>query len=291
MQLAIVSVNCSLYSTKRLIEAAEQQGFSVCHINPLETQLTLSHNQPAHQLTKQNHAPYMIIPRIAASVSYLGCALLRQLHATGGLSINTPEAIHTASDQLLTLQQLQRHRLPFPRSAFGCRPEQLANLLAIAGPLPVVIKHVSGTHGEGVTLVHTQQHAEQVLGQALAERQNLIVQQYIAEAKGRDIRAFVIGNRVYAAIERHAQAGEFRANLHLGGRCQATTLTPQEQQLAVAAAQAIGLNVAGVDILRTQHGPLIIEVNASPGLEGIEQATGLDIATEIVRFAHSQRNA
>jgi len=284
MQLAIISLRASLYSTRRLIEAADQQGASVTHFNPLDTRLTLHHQAERSQPAANTG---VVIPRIAASVNYLGCTLLRQLQASGFIPLNQPTAIEAANDQLRTLQILQAQHLPFPRSTFGCQPAHLQALLDSAGSLPVVVKQVSGTHGEGVALVTSAQQAEQVIGQALARRENLLVQHYIEEANGQDIRCLVIGERVFAAIERRAQPGEFRANLHLGGRAYPIELTAEEQQLAVAASQAVGLQVAGVDLIRSAQGPLILEVNASPGLEGIEQTTGLDVAAEIVRFALS----
>lgn len=280
--LAIISLRADLYSSQRLIQAAKQCGATVSHFNPLDTRLSLGQTDTGQQTS---FASDVVIPRIASSVNYLGCRLLQQLQATGYHSINPVDAIATANDQLATLQRLQQAGLAIPRSGFACQPEHLDFLLNEAGPLPVVIKQVSGTHGEGVTLVSTRQQAEQHLLPALAARQNLLVQQYIAEAAGQDIRCLVVGNQVVAAIERRAKCGEFRANLHQGGTAHPLTLSAQEQQLALAASQAVGLNVAGVDLIRSEAGPLVLEVNASPGLEGIEQATGIDVAGAIVDYA------
>jgi ribosomal protein S6--L-glutamate ligase len=225
-----------------------------------------------------------VIPRIGASVSFYGTAVLRQFEMMGAYSLNESVAITRARDKLRSLQLLARKGIGLPVTGFADKPDDVADLIKMVGGAPLVIKLLEGTQGIGVVLAETQNAAESVIEAFMGLHVNILVQEFIKEAAGADIRCFVIGDRVVAAMKRQGREGEFRSNLHRGGSATLIRITPEERSTALRAAQTLGLNVAGVDILRSNHGPVVMEVNSSPGLEGIETATGKDIAGMTIAF-------
>jgi ribosomal protein S6--L-glutamate ligase len=225
-----------------------------------------------------------VIPRIGASVTFYGTAVLRQFEMMGTYPLNESVAISRSRDKLRSMQLLSRKGIGLPITGFANKPSDIPDLVEMVGGAPLVIKLLEGTQGIGVVLAETRQAAESVLEAFMGLKASVMVQEYIKEAGGADIRCFVIGDKVIAAMKRQAKAGEFRSNLHRGGAASLVRLTPEERSTAVRAARTMGLNVAGVDILRSNHGPLVMEVNSSPGLEGIEAATGLDVADRIIQF-------
>jgi ribosomal protein S6--L-glutamate ligase len=225
-----------------------------------------------------------IVPRIGSSVTFYGCAVLRQFEMMGVFPVNESVAITRSRDKLRSLQLLSRKGVGMPVTGFASKPDDVKDLLSMVGGTPVVIKLLEGTQGIGVVLAETRKAAESVIEAFMGLKANIMVQEYIKEAGGADIRCFVLGDKVIAAMKRQAQEGEFRSNLHRGGSATLVRITPEERRTAVAAAKAMGLNVAGVDLLRSARGPLVMEVNSSPGLEGIEVATGKDIAGMIINF-------
>lgn len=283
MNLAILSAKPRLYSTQRLYSAAQARGHAVTLINPLHCRLYLA-NGAAELRHKRGRLGdcQAVIPRIGGPIAAQALAVLRQMQTLGVLPLNSANAISQARDKLCAMQILLAAKVPVPDSAFAVSPAELPKTIHQLGGTPVVIKLLQGSQGVGVMLADTRQAARQIMDTLGLLRTDVLVQRYVAEAAGRDVRVWVIGDQVVAAIERRAAPGEFRANLHRGGRASPTVLSTQEQQVAVAATQALGLSVAGVDLLRSTSGPLVIEVNASPGLEGIEQTTGMDIAGKIL---------
>ncbi|MAE23768.1 MAG: 30S ribosomal protein S6--L-glutamate ligase, partial [Pseudomonas sp.] len=223
-----------------------------------------------------------VIPRIGASVTFYGCAVLRQFEMMGVYPLNESVAISRSRDKLRALQLLSRKGIGLPVTGFAHSPDDIPDLIQMVGGAPLVIKVLEGTQGMGVVLAETHKAAESVIEAFLGLKQDIMVQEYIQEAGGADIRCFVVGDKVIAAMKRQAKAGEFRSNLHRGGSASLIKITPEERMTAVRAARVMGLNVAGVDILRSNHGPLVMEVNSSPGLEGIETTTGKDVAGIIV---------
>jgi ribosomal protein S6--L-glutamate ligase len=230
-----------------------------------------------------------VIPRIGASITFYGTAVLRQFEMMGVYPVNESVAISRSRDKLRSLQLLSRKGIGLPVTGFANSPDDIPDLLKMVGGAPVVIKLLEGTQGIGVVLAETQKAAESVVEAFMGLNANILVQEYIKEAGGSDIRCFVIGDRVVAAMKRQAQEGEFRSNLHRGGSASLIRITPEERATAVRAARVMGLNVAGVDLLRSNHGPVVMEVNSSPGLEGIEAASGKDVAAMIISFI--ERNA
>ena len=225
-----------------------------------------------------------VVPRIGASITFYGTAVLRQFEMMGVFPLNESVAITRARDKLRSLQLLSRKGIGLPITGFAHSPDDVDDLIKMVGGAPLVIKLLEGTQGIGVVLAETRKAAESVIEAFFGLRVNIMVQEFIKEAGGADIRCFVIGERVVAAMKRQAQEGEFRSNLHRGGTASLIKLTPQERATAVNAAKVMGLNVAGVDILRSDRGPLVMEVNSSPGLEGIETATGKDVAGMVIEF-------
>ncbi|MGA1742257.1 MAG: 30S ribosomal protein S6--L-glutamate ligase, partial [Pseudohongiellaceae bacterium] len=225
-----------------------------------------------------------IIPRIGASVTFYGTAVLRQFEMMGVNSLNESVAISRSRDKLRASQLLSRKGIGLPITGFANKPDDIKDLIKMVGGAPLVIKLLEGTQGIGVVLAETQKAAESVIESFLGMNISVLVQEYIKEAGGADIRCFVIGGKVVASMKRQALEGEFRSNIHRGGSASLIKITPEERSTAVRAAKTMGLNVCGVDILRSNHGPLVMEVNSSPGLEGIEEATGKDIAGQIIRF-------
>ncbi|MBE0374219.1 ribosomal protein S6--L-glutamate ligase [Pseudoalteromonas flavipulchra NCIMB 2033 = ATCC BAA-314] len=274
-----------MYSTRRLIEAAEQRGHEVEVIDALRCYMNINSSEPEIHFKGQQLSGFdAIVPRIGASVTFYGCAVLRQFEMMGVYPLNESVAITRSRDKLRSLQLLSRKGVGMPITGFASKPDDVKDLLEMVGGTPVVIKLLEGTQGIGVVLAETRKAAESVIEAFMGLKANIMVQEYIKEAGGADIRCFVIGDRVIAAMKRQAQEGEFRSNLHRGGSATLVKITPEERRTAIAAAKAMGLNVAGVDLLRSERGPLVMEVNSSPGLEGIEKATGKDIASLIISF-------
>lgn len=285
MHIAILSRNKNLYSTRRLVEACEKRGHEYMVIDVLHTYMNIASSKPeAHFKGKTLPHFDAIIPRIGASVTFYGTAVLRQFEMMGSYPINESVAISRSRDKLRSLQLLSRKGVGLPVTGFANNPDDTQDLIAMVGGTPLVVKLLEGTQGIGVVLAETKKAAESVIEAFMGLKVNIMVQEYIKEASGADIRCFVVGDKVVAAMKRQAQAGEFRSNLHRGGTASLIKITPEERATAVKAAKVMGLNVAGVDLLRSERGPLVMEVNSSPGLRGIEEATGKDVAKMIIEF-------
>ncbi|MGQ9660502.1 MAG: 30S ribosomal protein S6--L-glutamate ligase [Thermochromatium sp.] len=286
MRIAILSRNPSLYSTRRLVEAARLRGHTTKVIDVLRCYMNItSHAPPTIHYKGDDLTDFdAVIPRIGASVTFYGTAVLRQFEMMGVYPLNESVAIARARDKLRSLQLLARKGIGLPITGFAHAPDDVQDLIKMVGGAPLVIKLLEGTQGIGVVLAETQKAAESVIEAFMGLKVNILVQEYIQEANGTDIRCFVIGDKVVAAMKRQAKPGEFRSNLHRGGTASLVRITPEERSIAVRAARIMGLNVAGVDILRSNHGPVVIEVNSSPGLQGIETATGKDIAGLMIEF-------
>ena len=285
MKIVVLSTNKELYSTRRLIEAGKNLGHDMKVINHKRCYMNIaSHNPEIHLNGKAIEGVDAIIPRIGASVSFYGAAVVRQFEMMGVYSVNESVAITRSRDKLRALQLLSRKGIGLPVTGFANSPDDTEDLLKIAGGAPVVIKLLEGTQGVGVVLAETKKAATSVAEAFRGLKANFMVQEFIAEAGGSDLRCFVIGDKVVAAMKRQGVEGEFRSNLHRGGTASLIKLTPEERSTAVRSAKVMGLNVAGVDLLRSNHGPVVMEVNSSPGLEGIETATGKDVASMIIQF-------
>ncbi|MCB0934097.1 MAG: 30S ribosomal protein S6--L-glutamate ligase [Mycobacterium sp.] len=285
MRIAILSRNAHLYSTRRLVEAAERCGHDVQVLDHLKCYMDIASHNPAVHYRGEKLDPFdAVIPRIGASVTFYGSAVVRQFEMMGTYCLNESVAITRSRDKLRSLQILARAGIGLPVTAFANSTDATSDLIEIVGGAPLVVKLLESTQGKGVVLCETRSAADAIIEAFRGLKANFLVQEYIREAGGADIRCFVIGNRVVAAMKRQAKAGEFRSNLHRGGAASLVRLTPEERSTAVRAAQRLGLNVSGVDILRSNHGPVVLEVNSSPGLEGIEEATGRDIAVLIIEF-------
>ena len=285
MHIAILSRNRQLYSTRRLIEAAQQREHEVTVVDPLKCVMDVTSHRPAvHHRGDILPRFDAVIPRIGASVTFYALAVLRQFEVMGVYPVNESVAIGRSRDKLRSLQLLARAGIGLPVTAFAHSPDDTKTLVRLVGGAPLVLKLLQGTQGRGVVLAETTKAAESVIDAFRELDANFLVQQFIREAGGADVRAFVVGDRVVAAMLRQAKEGEFRSNLHRGGSASVVKLTPQERATAVRAAKTVGLNVAGVDIVRGKEGPLVLEVNSSPGLEGIERATGKDVAALVIDF-------
>ena len=290
MKIAILSRKKSLYSTRRLVEAGSGRGHEVKVIDTLRCYMSTTSFRPEIHLNGEALTDFeAVIPRIGASITFYGTAVLRQFEMMGVYPLNESVAISRSRDKLRSVQLLSRKGIGLPITGFAHSPDDIHDLIKMVGGAPLVIKLLEGTQGIGVVLAETQKAAESVLEAFMGLKANILVQEYIREAGGADIRCFVIGDRVVAAMKRQAQAGEFRSNLHRGGSASLVKITPEERSTAVRAAKVMGLNVSGVDILRSNHGPVVMEVNSSPGLEGIESATGKDVAAMVIEFI--ERNA
>ncbi|MBI1425074.1 MAG: 30S ribosomal protein S6--L-glutamate ligase [Gammaproteobacteria bacterium] len=285
MKILILSRNTRLYSTRRLVEAAKSRGHEVRVVDTLHCYMDITSLDPTvHYKGDELSGFEAVIPRIGASITFYGTAVLRQFEMMGVYPLNESVAISRARDKLRSLQLLSRKGVGLPVTGFAHSPDDIQDVIRIVGGAPLVIKLLEGTQGIGVVLAETQKAAESVIEAFMGLSANIMVQEFIKEAGGSDIRCFVIGEKVVAAMKRTAKEGEFRSNLHRGGRAEIIKLTPEERSTAVRAANILGLNVAGVDILRSNHGPVVMEVNSSPGLEGIESATGKDIAGMMIEF-------
>ncbi|MDH5394909.1 MAG: 30S ribosomal protein S6--L-glutamate ligase [Gammaproteobacteria bacterium] len=285
MKIAILSRNKKLYSTRRLVEACEQRGHEPLVLDALRTYMDIASSKPEAHFKGEVLPNFdAIIPRIGASVTFYGTAVLRQFEVMGSFPLNESVAISRSRDKLRSLQLLARKGVGLPNTGFANSPDDIQDLIKMVGGAPLVVKLLEGTQGIGVVLAETKKAAESVIEAFMGLKANILVQEYIKEASGADIRCLVIGDKVVAAMKRQAQPGEFRSNLHRGGSATLIKITPTERATAVKAAKVMGLNVAGVDLLRSERGPLVMEVNSSPGLGGIEAATGKDIAGMIVEF-------
>jgi ribosomal protein S6--L-glutamate ligase len=285
MHIAILSRNRKLYSTRRLVEAARQRGHEASVIDPLKCVMDVTSRRPAVYHRGEILPRFdAVIPRIGASVTFYALAVLRQFEVMGVYPANESVAIGRSRDKLRALQLLARAGIGMPVTAFAHSPDDTKTLVRLVGGAPLVLKLLEGTQGRGVVLAETTKAAESVIDAFLELDANFLVQQFIKEAGGADIRAFVVGDRVVASMLRQAKEGEFRSNLHRGGSASIVKLSPAERATAVRAARTVGLNVAGVDIVRGKDGPLVLEVNSSPGLEGIEQATSKDVAGMVIEF-------
>ncbi len=285
MKIALLSRNRKLYSSRRLIEAAKDRGHEIKVLDALRCYMNIASHKPTiHYKGGELTGFDAVIPRIGASITFYGTSVLRQFEVMGVYPLNESVAISRSRDKLRSMQLLSRRGLGMPVTGFANKPDDVKDLIKMVGGAPLVIKLLEGTQGIGVVLAETAKAAESVIEAFMGVNADILVQEYIKEAGGADIRCFVIGGKVVAAMKRQAAAGEFRSNLHRGGSASLIKITPEERSTAVRAARVMGLNVAGVDILRSNHGPVIMEVNSSPGLEGIEEATGKDVAGLIISF-------
>ena len=285
MKIGILSRNPDIHSTRRLVEAARNRGHEVAVVDPLRCYMNITSSKPqVHFRERTLDDLDAIIPRIGSSITFYGTAVVRQFEMMGVFSINESVAISRSRDKLRALQILSRRGIGLPVTGFAHSTRMTRELIDLVGGPPLIIKLLEGTQGRGVVLAETDQAAESVIEAFRNLDAHFLVQEFIKEANGEDIRCFVIGDRVVASMIRKAKEGEFRSNLHRGGFADSIKITPRERSTAVDAARAMGLNVAGVDIIRSSRGPLVMEVNSSPGLEGIERATGLDISDRIIDF-------
>jgi len=288
MKIGVLSRNSKLYSTSRLVEAAKARGHEARVVDVLKCYMNITANNPT-VLYKGLGDPEVlefdaVIPRIGASVTGYGCAVLRQFEVCGTYSVNESIAITRSRDKLRAHQLLARRGIGQPVTSYAHSADATNDLINSVGGAPLVVKVMQSTHGNGVVLAETRKAAEALINAFRGLEADFLVQEFIKESAGADIRCFVIGERVIAAMQRTAASGEFRSNLHRGGSASVVKLRPDERKLAIKAAQVMGLDVAGVDIIRSNHGPLVLEVNSSPGLEGIEHATGKDIAGAIIEY-------
>ena len=290
MKIGILSREAKNYSTQRLKEAALERGHKVKVFNTLKFAIHVEKNKPSlHYDNKPLPKLDAIIPRIGASITFFGTAVTRQFEQMGVYSLNTSLGITISRDKLRAIQIMSRHNLGIPNTVFvKDKKAILPSIESIAGNSPVVIKLLEGTQGIGVILADSKKVAEAIIETLQSTKQNVLIQQFIKESKGRDIRAFVVGGKVVASMRRIAQGDEFRSNIHRGGRVENVKLDAEYEETAIKAAQIMGLNVAGVDMLEGKKGPMIMEVNSSPGLEGIEEASKVDIASEIIKHIEHQ---
>lgn len=285
MNLKILSRNPHLYSTSRLVEVGLKRGHSVEVIDPLKCDLIIEKKKPTvFYKGRTLETADAIIPRIGASITFYGTAVVRQFEMMDAFTTTTSQALVRSRDKLRSLQVLSRSKLGLPKTIFTNYSRDVEEMIAHVGGAPLIIKLLEGTQGLGVVLAETKNAAESVIEAFNGLEARVIVQEYIKEAKGADIRAFVVDGQIVGAMKRQGKEGEFRSNLHRGGTAEIITLTDEEENAALKAAKAMGLGVAGVDMLQSERGPLILEVNSSPGLEGIEKATGKDIAKTIIRY-------
>ena len=285
MKIAILSRNAKLYSTQRLVEAARKRKHRVIVLDPLRCYMRIVPNRLAiHYKGKELGNVDAVIPRIGASVTFYGTAVLRQFEMMGVYTANKSDSILRARDKLRSMQMLAEQGIGLPATVFGDNPDDTNDLLNLLGKPPHVIKLVEGTQGTGVVLAEKLSSSRSVIEAFRGLYANFLVQEFVAEARGSDVRCFVVGGKVIASMKRQARAGEFRSNLHRGGTAEEVKLTAEENETAIRAAAVMGLGIAGVDLLRSKKGPVVMEVNSSPGLEGIEGSTGVDVAEAIIEY-------
>lgn len=289
MKIALLSRNKNLYSSQRLIEAAESRGHEVHVIDVLRCYMNITSNRPSIHYKGDVLTDFdAVIPRIGASVTFYGTAVLRQFEMMNVVPLNESVAVTRSRDKLRSMQLLARKGIGLPVTGFAHNPDDIQDLIQEVGGAPLVIKLLEGTQGIGVVLAETHKAAESVIQAFMGLKANIMIQEYIKEAGGADIRCFVVGGKVVASMKRQGPEGEFRSNLHRGGSANSIRITPEERSTATRAAKIMGLNVCGVDLLRSNHGPVVMEVNSSPGLKGIEQASGKDVAGMVISFLEKQ---
>ncbi|WP_319543730.1 30S ribosomal protein S6--L-glutamate ligase [uncultured Pseudodesulfovibrio sp.] len=285
MKIVILSRKSSLYSTNALVQAGIEAGHDIEVIDPLRCYMNItSHNPSIHYKGVKVENVDAVIPRIGASITFFGTAVVRQFEMMEVYSVNESIAITRSRDKLRSLQLLSRKGIGLPVTGFASSTKFTGDLIDMVGGAPLVVKLIEGTQGIGVVLAENRQAAESVIQAFQGLKANILVQEFIKESRGSDIRCFVIGGKVIAAMKRTASKDEFRSNIHRGGSAVQVKITPEERSTAVRAAKIMGLNICGVDLLRSNHGPVVMEVNSSPGLEGIEKATGINVAAKIIRF-------
>lgn len=285
MNIAVLSRSKGIYSTRRLLEAGAARGHTMHQIDHLKCYVSIEKSKPEiHYEGKTLDNIDAVIPRIGASVTFYGCAIVRQFEMMGVLSCTESQAIVRSRDKLRSMQILSRSGIDMPKTGFARLPKDKSDVIDMVGGTPVVIKLLEGTQGIGVVLAETKKAAESVLDAFYGLKTNILIQEFIKESKGSDVRAFVVDGKVVGAMKRTGKEGDFRSNLHRGGKAEAIKLTKLERQTAILAAKSLGLGVAGVDMLQSNRGPLVMEVNSSPGLEGIERSTGIDIASKIILY-------
>jgi len=284
MKILILSRNAALYSTDALVKAAQSRGHEVRVVDYLRCYMNITSRKPKIYVDGEELKPDAVIPRIAATHTFYGNAVVRQFEMMGVFTVNDSVAIARSRDKLRSMQLLARKGVGLPVTAFAHHTDATSELIKMCGGAPLVIKLLEGTQGAGVVLAETKNAAQSVIEAFKAGNMNILVQEFIEEAKGADIRCIVVGGKVVASMKRQAEEGEFRSNLHRGGSAQKVKISPEERAVACRAAKAMGLNVAGVDLLRSNHGPVVMEVNSSPGLEGIEQCSGKDVAGVIIEY-------
>ena len=285
MKLVMLARNPGLYSHRRIIEAARQRGHEIDVVNTLHVHMNITSSKPTLMYGGRVLPCYdAVIPRIGASVTHYGLAVLRQFEMQGVFPLNESVAIGRSRDKLRALQLLAREGIGLPVTAFAHDPRRAEDVVKEVGGTPCVIKLLEGTQGRGVILAETAASAKSIIEAFSAANMNILVQEYIKEAGGSDIRALVVGRAVVASMKRSGKTGDFRANLHRGGRAEAAVLSEEERKTALRSAEALGLNVCGVDLLRSSRGPLVLEVNSSPGIEGMEAANRIDVAGAIIEF-------
>ena len=285
MKIVMMARNPNLYSHQRLKEAAEERGHSLDIINTLRCYMNIASRRPTIWYNGEKLPRYdAVIPRIGASVTFYGTAVLRQFEMMGVYPLNESVAIGRSRDKLRSLQLLARDGIGLPVTTFAHDPKQTGEVMKLAGDAPVVVKLLEGTQGIGVVLADTNRSAKSVIEAFRGAGVNILVQEFIKEAGGTDIRALVVGGKVVASMMRSGAPDDFRSNLHRGGTAKEEKISPEERATAIRAAKCMGLNVCGVDMLRSNHGPVVMEVNSSPGLEGMEKATGKDVAGMIIEF-------
>ena len=292
MKIAMMARNANLYSHQRLKEAAEARGHELDIIDTLRCYMNIASRRPEIYYNGAKLPKYdAVIPRIGASVTFYGLAVLRQFEMQGVYPLNESVAIGRSRDKLRSMQLLARDGIGLPVTTFAHDPKQTEEVLKIAGGAPLVVKLLEGTQGIGVVLADTDRSAKSVIEAFRGAKVNILVQEFIKEAGGTDIRALVVGGKVVAAMQRKGAEDDFRSNLHRGGSAERVRISPEERSVAVRSARSMGLNVCGVDMLRANHGPVVMEVNSSPGLEGVEKATGADIAGQIIEFVEKNAKA
>jgi ribosomal protein S6--L-glutamate ligase len=289
MKMVILSRSRHSYSTRRLREACAARGHTVRVLDTMRFSMSVERGKPQLLYRDKTLSRYdAVIPRIGASVTFYGCAVVRQFEQLGVFTLSSSHAISVSRDKLRSLQVLSRHQIGIPPTAFVRDRQSVLPTIEKLGGAPVIVKVLEGTQGVGVILADTMQVAQAIIETLQGARQNVLIQKFVKESRGRDIRAFVVGGQVVAAMRRVAQGDEFRSNIHRGGRTEKVKLDPEYERTAIHAAQIMGLRVAGVDILESQDGPQVMEVNSSPGLSGIERTTGINVANKIVEHIEDQ---
>jgi ribosomal protein S6--L-glutamate ligase len=290
MKIILLASNPNLYSNQRILEAAQARGHEVHFVNVGGCYIKVAPNSSEifYDEGKKLENADCVIPRIKPALTFYGTSIVRQFEVLGVKCLNGSEAITKSRDKLHTLQIAAQHGLNVPVTSFANSSYDTKDLIKLVGSAPLVVKLLEGTKGVGVVLADTNKAAESVINAFRSLKADILVQHYIKESKGQDIRCFVVGGHVVASMERIAQEGEFRANIHLGATARAIQVTDEERDLAIKAAKIIGLEVAGVDMVRSNSGPKLLEVNSSPGLEGIESATGIDIAAKMIEYLENK---